>query len=191
MYLFIDTETTGLIDRKKDLMDPSQPRVAQLAVVLVTPQAEIIEEYQSIVKPDGWIIPEGAAKIHGITTERAAEEGRPIVEVVAKYREMRKKASMRVAHNISYDSMMMKREELLQELPVMEEAEAKYCTMMAGTNIAKIPHPLRRGVKWPTLVELHTHFFGEAFEGAHDAMADVKACIKCFFKIQELEKAVA
>jgi len=38
-------------------------------------------------------------------------------------------------------------------------------------------------VKFPTLEELHTVLFGENFQGAHDALADVRATAKCFFEL--------
>jgi len=41
--------------------------------------------------------------------------------------------------------------------------------------------------KWPSLIELHTKLFDEGFDGAHDALADVKACAKSFFELKERE----
>lgn len=44
------------------------------------------------------------------------------------------------------------------------------------------------GYKNPNLQEAYKHFFGVEFEGAHDAMADVRACRDVFFKLNELEE---
>lgn len=38
--------------------------------------------------------------------------------------------------------------------------------------------------KWPKLIELHRKLFGTGFDDAHDALADVKACGKCFFEMK-------
>jgi inhibitor of KinA sporulation pathway (predicted exonuclease) len=44
------------------------------------------------------------------------------------------------------------------------------------TNILKIPSPYyQEKFKFPKLSELHQWLFGEDFEGAHDALNDVKA----------------
>ena len=36
------------------------------------------------------------------------------------------------------------------------------------------------------MMELHEKLFGVAFDDAHDALADVAALSKCFFKLQEI-----
>lgn len=38
--------------------------------------------------------------------------------------------------------------------------------------------------KWPSLQELHCALFGANFEDAHDALADVLACRKCYYELQ-------
>lgn len=39
--------------------------------------------------------------------------------------------------------------------------------------------------KWPTLTELHVKLFECEFEGAHDALDDVKAMVNCFFELKK------
>lgn len=43
-----------------------------------------------------------------------------------------------------------------------------------------------KGGKWPKLIDLHTNLLGVGFDGAHEALADVRACAKVFFKMKEL-----
>ncbi len=38
--------------------------------------------------------------------------------------------------------------------------------------------------KWPKLQETYKFLFGEEFEGAHDAMADVRACARIYFELR-------
>ncbi len=38
--------------------------------------------------------------------------------------------------------------------------------------------------KWPTLPQLHAKLFNEHFEGAHQALADVRAGAKCYFELK-------
>jgi DNA polymerase-3 subunit epsilon len=50
-YLFFDTESTGLIDFKLDLMDESQPRIVQLAALLIghgIPMRDILTRFNSL-----------------------------------------------------------------------------------------------------------------------------------------------
>ena len=61
------------------------PRVIQIAWQLHSADGELIEAKSFIVKPEGFIIPRGAEKIHGITTERAEREGLGLNEVLAEF----------------------------------------------------------------------------------------------------------
>ena len=40
--------------------------------------------------------------------------------------------------------------------------------------------------KMPKLIEAHQHLFGEGFDKAHDAMADVMACKRIYFECKRL-----
>lgn len=66
--LALDTETTG--------KNPFEARVVEAAAVLVHPDRTAETVWSSIVDP-GVEIPDEAAQIHGITTQRAKAEGIP------------------------------------------------------------------------------------------------------------------
>lgn len=38
--------------------------------------------------------------------------------------------------------------------------------------------------KWPSLMDLHTYLFSTGFDGAHDALADVLACRRCYYALR-------
>jgi DNA polymerase III epsilon subunit-like protein len=57
--------------------------------------------------------------------------------------------------------------------------------MKATTSICKLPGKYG-DYKWPKLQESHLHFFGKEFEGAHDAMADVRACAAVYWALNPL-----
>jgi DNA polymerase-3 subunit epsilon len=71
------------------------------------------------------------------------------------------------------------------------------CTMLKAIDVVKCPptEKMRRagrtGFKNPNLAETYRHFFGRDFEGAHDAMADVRACRDVFFELRKLDAAIA
>jgi exonuclease RNase T and DNA polymerase III len=60
-------------------------------------------------------------------------------------------------------------------------ARPTLCTMQATIQYCNIPG--RFGPKWPKLMELYTKLFGQEFDGAHDAMADIVATKECFFEL--------
>jgi len=77
MYLFFDTETTGLSKNwKAPVTDLNNwPGLVQIAWVLSDNSGKRIEIKDFIIKPEGFTIPYKATKVHRITTERAYEEG--------------------------------------------------------------------------------------------------------------------
>lgn len=88
MYLFFDTETTGLPKNwKAPVSDLNNwPRLIQLAFILYDSNENKISEGNFIIKPDGFTIPTEATKIHGISTEQAIQQGQPIKPVLEFYK---------------------------------------------------------------------------------------------------------
>lgn len=197
MYLFFDTETTGFINKKLPLSDASQARIVPLAAVLTDLDGNHLEEMNLIAKPDGWIVPEEVAKIHGLTTEICDDRGVPMMEILEKFNAMKAKCTDRTAYNISFDKTMLLREELAYGIPHDEEKKNSICVMNMATPICKIPPTQKmrdwdlNGYKAPKLSEAYRHFFDKDFDRAHDAMNDVMPCKEVFFKIMEPKKEVA
>jgi DNA polymerase-3 subunit epsilon len=193
IYCIFDTETTGLIDRKKKLDDPSQARIVQLAALLCDEQGNDLEELNLIAKPDGWTVPEFVASIHGLTTEICEAKGVPMPEILAKFNAMKAKCTDRVAYNISFDKTMLMREELAYGITHDSENKTSLCVMEMAKPICKMPATSKmkdwdiNTFKPPKLKEAYKYFFGEEFERAHDAMNDVRACKKIFFHIGEMQ----
>ncbi len=172
--LFFDTETTDLPNYKSP-PGPHQPHVVQLAAVLLADGVE--RPLVTLVQPAGWQIHPKAQETHGITLERAAAEGRPIADVVAEFDEMLSQATLVVAHNIKFDRLLMESEYL--RLGRRPRWPRTFCTMLTCTDIVRLPARWG-GFKWPSLDEAYRHFFNRPLAGAHDALADVRACIDIF-----------
>ena len=182
---FFDTETTGFV-KKGALIQPGQSRCVQLAALLVDKDGNELGRIDSIIKPEGFTIPDQVAKIHGITTERALAEGRARMDVLKAFQCMIENSSLVVAHNFDFDRQIMEIEEAYSEGKFdWTGRPAMYCTMKATTNICKIPSA-RGGYKWPKLMEAYKHFFGKEFENAHDAFADMIAMKDVFFELVKL-----
>lgn len=129
-----------------------------------------------LIRPDGWTIPENLAELHGTTTEKAEECGIPALTAFAAFSQIARRADQIVAHNINFDRQMLALEMGRLERPDVVASKPQFCTMNATTGICKIRKAHGFGYKWPKLIEAYRHFFGEDFDGAHDALVDVRAC---------------
>lgn len=194
-YLVFDVETTGLIDFKADLLAPHQPRIIQLAAALVGEGGDAIAEMNAFIKPDGWTVPEGAASVNGITTEKCEAVGIPITSALAMFNAMKGACKTRVAHNLNFDKQMLAREAGACGMPHDSAGIESFCTMQASRAICKLAPTDKmmaagiKSFKSPNLQEAYRHFFGRDFDGAHDAMADVRACKDVFFAMRRLKAA--
>jgi DNA polymerase-3 subunit epsilon len=185
MYLFFDTETTGLPKQYWASLDDldNWPRLVQLAWLLVNEDGVEQASKNRIIKPEGFVIPAEASAVHGISTEKAMKEGIELSQALEEFIEALAKTKNLVAHNISFDEKVMGAEFLRNDLKPTFFDLPRICTMHGATDYCAIETD--RGYKWPRLVELHKKLFGEEFDGAHDALADVKATARCFFELKE------
>lgn len=201
MYLIFDTETDGLVNHKQEYDHPDQPHIVQLAAILLDRKLQEVCSLATIIRPDGWEMPpsvlEGtglsleeareqriklpACDIHGITQEIAMEKGAPASMVFQLFDNMAEQAGIAICHNCSFDYIAVQaefhRRGWNHNIP-----EDRICTMKSTTDYCKIPGKF--GWKWPKLQELHQFLFGEEFEGAHDALADVRATARCFIELK-------
>ena len=186
MYLFFDTETTGLPrNYNAPITDLSNwPRLVQLAYLLFDANGDKIAGRDAIVKPDGFTIPEEAARIHGITTDRAQREGEDLLEVLQDFQGVITKARCLVAHNISFDEKIIGAEFLRSQMENSLPTKTKICTMQSSTNYCGLPG--MHGYKWPKLAELHRKLFQKDFAEAHNAAADISATVRCFWELKRL-----
>lgn len=184
-YLFFDTETTGLPhDYEAPASDTMNwPRMVQLSWILTDNQGNVLSVHDCIIRPDGYEIPEKAASIHGITTERALAEGLPLDSVLLLFANALDSAEYIVGHNISFDIHVVDAEFIRRGLDARLISMKAYCTMIAGTDYCKLPGNYGH-YKWPKLQELHKILFGTEFDGAHNSAADVEATCKCFWEMR-------
>jgi DNA polymerase III epsilon subunit-like protein len=198
MYIFFDTETTGLPKNwKAPVTDTDNwPRVTQLAWQVYDKNGKLLNERCDLIKPDGWTIPtveelrkEGNKNPHffeenNMSTERCEREGVELSEILKDFVNKVNGNEYLIAHNMSFDEKIIGCEMVRQNMKFREEPK-KVCTMQESTYYCK-QKPFRFGkYKWPTLTELHNKLFNEGFDGAHDALADVKACAKSFFELKK------
>lgn len=181
--LFFDTETTGVPDYKLSWETDfnKYPHIVQLAWIYRG------KEHSYIIKPEGWEIPEEAVAVHGITTEQAIKEGKPIEEVLGEFIGWCLNAKLICGHNIHFDTSIIKANILRRFGPYKYDAARVEEALYKGKRI----DTMRPSMKWvdartsngrmkfPRLEELYSRCFpGESFP-AHDALADTKAVARC------------
>lgn len=183
MYLFLDTETTGLpLDWKAPVGQlDNWPRIVEIGWILTDKDGQEIESETIILKPDGFKIPADASAIHGITNEIANEKGQDRVDVLKKFSDLLSKATVLVAHNIDFDKKVVHAEFMRYNIKSNIHKIDKLCTKELTTDYCKLPG--RYGYKWPTLEELYEKVFSTSFTASHSALGDVKACKECFFEL--------
>jgi DNA polymerase III epsilon subunit-like protein len=188
MYLFFDTETTGLPRNwKAPVTDLSNwPRLVQLAFLFFDKDGNRISGGDFIIKPEGFTIPADASRIHGISNEKAINEGKHLSAVLHNFQSLISQAEVLVAHNMSFDEKIVGAEFLRKGMPNTIPSKRKICTMESTTNFCALDGPY--GYKWPKLSELHYKLFRTGFDEAHNAAVDITATAKCFWELKRIGK---
>lgn len=192
MLLFVDTETDGLVNPNQDETHASQPHLVQLGCVLMDESGAEWATVELIVKPNGYTIPDAAAKVHGITTALATSAGVPLAVAVAAFTNLRAIAHGIVAYNLPFDDLVMRASiHRTGRTPASPGPTNRQCAMQLATPVCKLPPTARMKeygfetkFKPPNLMEAHRILLGREFEGAHGALADARACARVFFELK-------
>ena len=189
MFLIYDTETTGLpVNDNAPLSDfDNWPRLVQLAWQIHDEKGALVEVKNFIVRPEGFVIPRAAEKVHGISTERALKEGEELSMVLEAFGQALQKVKVVAGHNnVNFDNKIVRVECMRKSLNCLLTEKTIVDTQEASTNYCAIPGGRGGKFKWPKLSELHVKLFGENFDAAHNASADVQATARCFLELIRL-----
>lgn len=187
--VFVDTETTGMMDYKSPPSARHQPRIVQLSAILASADGKQLDVFDVLIKPDGWSISLGAQKVHGITMKRCLDAGVPVREALAKLENFCVSGCLFISHNADFDRRMLVIEDHHRSRNVDVQVgtwgkKPWYCTMREATDICCLPGRYGK-YKWPTLSEAHQHFFRRDFDGAHGGAADTAACMRVYFAMNK------
>jgi len=185
MFIIYDTETTGLPKNyNAPLTDfENWPRLVQLAWQIHDEKGKLLEVKNFLVKPEGFEIPYGSEKIHGISTERAIAEGEDLMFVLNEFNEALAKVNTVSGHNIEFDNNIMGCEFLRKDVKTTLFEKNIVDTKEVSTEFCALPGGRGGKFKWPTLSELHKKLFESDFDEAHNAAADVQATARCFLEL--------
>jgi DNA polymerase-3 subunit alpha len=188
MYLIFDTETTGIPHNKTAPITDldNWPRLVQLAWQLHDGHGKLLSQHNYIIKPDGFDIPFKAEQVHGISTQRAIQEGHELKEILQLFQKDLTGTSVLVGHNIEFDINIIGAEFIRTTLPTSSFlALQKIDTGIASTEFCQLQGGIGGRMKMPRLNELHEKLFGKKFDDAHDASYDVAATARSFFGLIE------
>ncbi|WP_417216369.1 3'-5' exonuclease [Arthrobacter sp.] len=158
-----DLETTG--------KDPLEARIVTASIVVVNGRQEIINHREWLVNP-GVPIPEEAAAVHGVSTERAVASGMDpavaVAEISAHLRDLFQTMPV-MAFNASYDFTVLAREAARHGVEPVDPAP-----VIDPFIIDKHVDKYRRGKR--TLGALCEHY-SIPLLNAHTSVADAAATI--------------
>lgn len=164
-----DTETTNLAMVEAANIE-QQPRIIEFAAIKLDANGDELERLDLLVDP-GMPIPEEAQRITGITDEMV--KGQPRMPAIwPRIANFMVGANVLVAHNLPFDLSVMRYEaERLGKLTAFPWPPRQICTVERSLQL--------KGYKL-NLGDLYELAFGERFSGAHRAMVDVEALVKCY-----------
>jgi DNA polymerase III epsilon subunit-like protein len=143
--------------------------------------------FSTLIRPEGWEIAPGAQRVHGISTKKALKRGVPVATVLPAFDVELEAAGLIVAHNLEFDQTIMTAEFIRAGLPHHFDEVKGFCTMRGTTEYCHLTPKKYGEYKWPKLSELHAICTGKPHAGAHDAMGDAEAVVRCLRALQKAQ----
>ncbi len=188
MVLIFDTETTGLLPKNMPSsiwsLLPEElekyPYITQLSAVMYdTNNCKVEQVFNTYIRiPDHVDIPDIVTEITGITREKC-NGGIDIKDALKQFNKMWSSCDAIVAHNMWFDSKMMKIEYKRNNIycNMFKDYEKMHCTMIRGMRHIGA----NRFVK---LSYLYENLFGPLPNvQLHNSLVDTMVCLRCYLKI--------
>lgn len=172
-------------------------RLLQLAWQLFREDGSLINEANFYVRPDGWWVFDKAKGYHGVDTKTAEQKGMPLKAVLSTFVDDLMLADVWVGHGFDLIDLPVLTEELTEfgfekAVKKMHGGMHMFDTMVWCTDLMQLPR--RDGVagfKHPRLGELFEWLcYPNKMVNAHDALADVQATSKCYWRLCQLAEQV-
>ena len=191
MKLFFDLETTGLplqvsYDNwypPEDIDKYETSRIIEIGIILVD-KGEIIETYNSIIKPDTFIkLDPNITKLTGITDDKIKEEGKNIKDVFKEIKPLFKKTDSINAYNMNFDKNV-----LLSELYRIHDREF---IKIINNLQSECTFKLSKQILYMGSYKME-HVYKELFKvdpkQDHRAFNDAILCKDVYYKLKQLYK---
>ena len=165
VFAVVDLETTGF--------NPQKDRIVQMAAVLVNGRGEVVDTFDTVVRPES---PEqyehGAEHVHGISREMV-ENGMPLRSALSRIWSLTD-GRVFTAHNAKFDISFLEAE---SERVGMKRQVDHYLDTLALARRADSDRQRKH-----SLQALCEHY-GVTVERAHEAMSDAKATATILMKL--------
>ena len=174
-----DLETTGV--------DVETDRIVTAYIGLLDQHGRVVAGREFMVKPDGYIVPDEATAVHGITTEVALAEGLDGAYVVQEIAEFimewcRDKGMPLVGHNLSYDLTLLDRE-IKRYHPTRSVRKLLRGVTVADTMVLDKHYDQYRKGKRTLMATAEVYGVELSEDEAHGAQADAIASGRIFLKM--------
>jgi DNA polymerase III epsilon subunit-like protein len=160
--------------------------MVQLAAHLFDESGDILEEIDTLIKPDGWVVDYDSEMVHGWTTEDCEFMGIPARDALDAFYSMVTKADILTAHHVQFDLSILEIEKAFlggYRSPILPPC---YCTMKHSAPVVGIPYG--SGYKYPTLAESVKGVLDREVDESllHAAGHDSKYCKDVFLGLHQL-----
>jgi len=198
-FVFVDTETTGLIPEVRNkygqvcgYVNPrnkvvyENARLISISYMITDGMNNTIMEPKHLyVKPYDFEIPSNSTKLNGITKEYAFEHGSHLKTVMTEFENDIKNHNVTyfVAHNVLFDAYIVMNTALRRGWtsdPLLLHLEHRmnyYCT-------CKRKDPITKKLIFPKLKASVIKFLKEVPVGLHNALNDMIYCKRLFFELR-------
>ncbi|MEL7161839.1 MAG: 3'-5' exonuclease, partial [Bacteroidota bacterium] len=170
-------------------LDTNEDRIVQLSTRLVA--LEGFQDYNHLVRPNGFTIPDTVTSIHGITDQVATRQGISLEKALKELLQQIEQADIIVGHHIDFGIAILLAEarrtgffDLVATLThpkfgLDAGRRAAICTQRLAADYFRFlgESPSLSDTK---LATVYRRLFGEELVGAHDAMVDVVACQRVY-----------
>lgn len=178
--LAFDTETTGV--------DPHTVRIVQVGLALIQPESGA-QQHLWLIDP-GVDIPDSAAAVHGISTEKARADGERPRQVLEQVRDRivlhLSQGWPLIAFNAAYDCTLLEAE--------LHRHGLETVTQILG-QFAPVIDPLVLHTKTSRIVSRKLGFlcehYGVRLDQAHDAGADALAAARLAWRLAQINPRLA
>jgi DNA polymerase-3 subunit epsilon len=191
--VFFKVETTGLPDYSAPSESDNQPHIVSLAALKVDAETrEVIQTIDSVVKPNGWDVPQESIDLHGITLICAEKIGLPEGLVLDDFVQLQKGCEV-ISHSAAFAARILRiaHKRYHGDKIADEHKEKGYtCTAKMVKDVVKIPAAKAGTYKQPTLAEAYQYFKGAEFLDAkpRTAIYGAHACMDIYFGYKDLLK---
>lgn len=190
IIVFLDVETTGIVNSKKRWDDPCQPHIVSIGACAWTADGkqEVYSQY-SIIRPDTFTIDDSseATQVNGITQELALSAGVRYQAALIPLEHICHASWRVIVYNSKFEASLfeIERHRINRDHHPFTPDKTR-CLMLKMASIMKIPSEYAHGeYKWPKFNAAYKYIFGEEPAEQHHALSDARNSSYLTFALQD------